>query len=198
MPDNHSPFRRTKPRWSPLAANRDEQRTLPGLKVRFKGPFRTSFFAFIVAAICLGVLYAWVTSTRDEAVENLAQAVERAAASGGVDALDLAASTTFAWDTLIVLPPYTDPQSLEQALGSALGPAAMAAAEDVAIGRRDDVTVLGFVRDGSLVEVIAFPRNRGDFAVADRPQAFPYDRALFYVEPMPGQADWLNVWPANP
>ena len=194
MSERPSPFRRNRPRWNPHAGDQAELRKLPGMKLRVSGPFKTTLIAFVVAVVCLGILYAWVNATRDEAVEGLAQAVERAAASGGVEVLNLASRTDFAWDRVFILPPYTDAGAVADRLGAPAGQAA----ERTRIGERDDITVLAFSRNGDLVEVIAFPRERGDFAVIDRPQAFDRSEATFYVEPMPGQPDWLNIWPANP
>ena len=194
MPESPSPFRRNRPRWNPNAPDAGERRTLPDMKLRVSGPFKTTLIAFVIAVVCLGAVYAWVFSNRDEAIEGLAQSIERAAASGGDDVLNLAARTEFAWDRVYILPPYTDAQAVADRLGAAAGEAA----EQTDIATRDDVTVLAFSRDGTLVQVIAFPRDRGDFSVVDRPRAFERADAIFYVEPMPGQADWLNVWPANP
>lgn len=194
MPETPSPFRRNRPRWKPDSTDQPELRELPGMKLRVGGPFRTTLIAFVVALICFGLLYAWVFTTQDEAVEGLAQAVDRAAASGGEEVLDLAVRTEFAWDRVFILPPYTDAEAAAVQLGEPAGQAA----EQTRIGERDDITVLAFSRSGELVEVIAFPRDRGDFSVVDRARVFDRADAIFYVEPMPGQPDWLNVWPANP
>lgn len=194
MPETPSPFRRNRPRWNPHSVDQTELRQLPGMKFRVSGPFRTTLIALAVAVICFGVLYAWVFATKDEAVEGLAQAIDRAAASGGEEVLNLAARTSFAWDRVFILPPYTDAGTAAGRLGAPAGEAA----EQTRIGERDDVTILAFSRNGTLVEVIAFPRDRGDFSVVDRARGFDRSDAIFYVEPMPGQPDWLNVWPASP
>ena len=194
MPEVPSPFRRNRPRWNPHSPDQPELRELPGMKLRVGGPFRTTLIAFVVALICFGLLYAWVFTTQDETVARLAQAVDRAAASGGEEALNLGVGTEFAWDRVFLLPPYTDAGAVAAQLGEPAGEAA----EQTRIGERDDITVLAFTRNGELVEVVAFPRDRGDFSVVDRARVFERPDAIFYVEPMPGQPDWLNVWPANP
>jgi hypothetical protein len=123
--------------------------------------------------------------------ERLAMAVQRAGETRRP--LALKEPTDFAWDKVYVFAPYTPPEAIRKDLGFA-----WAEAGRTGIDSRDDVTLLVFVKNQRVVRSLAFPRNRGDWAMIENHAGFTPAQAVFKVTAEDASPAWWVVSETKP
>lgn len=80
----------------------------------------------------------------------------------GQPILNLDSIAQFAWDSIIILTPYANPEDISQRFKIDLSKIGTSNIE-----HRDDINVLIFVDDGNPVTVVEYPRYPGDFSTND-------------------------------
>ena len=78
------------------------------------------------------------------------------------DSIDFEEFTSFDWESLIILMPYSLPDQVEETLRIDLS-----SIRHLGIEERDDINLIVFLQHNAPVKVIAFPRHKGDFADND-------------------------------
>ena len=152
----------------------------------------------LIAGLIAGAIIAVLASSgmirAAEATDTIAEEIERLEEAGG-GRFRLGEVTLFDWDRVHIFAPYTPQDSIEQSLGFASPAIGRTAIED-----RDDITLLVFMNKDEPVRIVAFPRDRGDFANAAAPSGLPQDKAVFRVEPDPQYPDWplIRLAPPSP
>jgi hypothetical protein len=122
------------------------------------------------AAAWFVVLTIACTSTRDQEVSRR---ISAAAEASDVSVVNVPELATFAWDRLIIFPPYTSSSQIEKELGFSWS-------ESDWIEKRDDVALLVFVDQGRVVRFVDHPRGRGDFSKCHRTGGFGRTEAVFH------------------
>lgn len=107
---------------------------------------------------------------------NLTGQLELITAERDTVDFDVADLTLFDWDEFLVIPPYSNIDTLEQAVEIDLEPI-----RDKGIETRDDVVVLGFVRNGKLINYYMQERAPFDFAEASTPNAISKPKAKYRI-----------------
>lgn len=112
---------------------------------------------------------------RFELSRRIDDLVFRATAPGADGVVDFGQLDLFAWDTMYVFRPYTPHGTVDAALGFSWD-----GIDAVGIERRDDINLLVFTSDRSVVAYLALPRSKLDFAHSDY-QAFAPRSARFHT-----------------
>ncbi len=89
--------------------------------------------------------------------------------------LKIESITHFDWDQLLLFPPYTPVSVIAKAIGTPITPAIA----DTGIDARDDINVMVFVKNKTVIKVCIIPRNVVDFNVAKDIQALDHHSAVF-------------------
>ena len=77
----------------------------------------------------------------------------------GKEILNFTELTQFKWDSLIILTPYSDPESLSDKFNVDFSPV-----EHAGIQHRDDINLIIFFDGGAPTKIVEYPRYPGDFA----------------------------------
>ncbi|RDV15410.1 hypothetical protein DXT99_10165 [Pontibacter diazotrophicus] len=79
--------------------------------------------------------------------------------SSGQETLDFNELTQFKWDSLIILTPYSNPESLADKFD-----VNFSSIEHAGIQSRDDINLIIFFDEGEPIRMVEYPRYPGDFA----------------------------------
>ena len=125
---------------------------------------------------------------RDRLAKTLVAFITQDWEREGEATLRLEALTPFGWDRVYIFPPYTTPEGVRKSLGFDW-PKASA----IGIDSRDDINLLVFVKDGRVVQYVAYPRVHGDFHQLGDPSGYSPEEAVFVVEEeeAPGQSRFV-------
>lgn len=83
--------------------------------------------------------------------------------------------TNFSWDSMFIITPYFSVEYLEKWTKVDL-----TIIKNAGIESRDEINVLAFVKNGSLVNYVELPRNNGDFsAITNKNRIVKRDSCLF-------------------
>lgn len=147
--------------------------------------------ALVLTAGCAGAVGCDREPTPGGLDERVAMAVQRAGETR--KPLKLSESADFAWDKVHVFAPYTPSEAIQKDLGFA-----WAEAGRTGIDSRDDITLLVFVKNKRVVRTLAFPRNRGDWAMIENHAGFTPAQAVFKVTAEEAQPAWWVVSETRP
>lgn len=92
------------------------------------------------------------------------------------------------WDRVCMLGPYSDNPAAKKTLGFPWDVEATSS-----IATNDDIAVLLFVKDNTVVELVEHPRRDGDFANLSR-QCFAREAATFHHQTNPKKG-WPGLFP---
>ncbi|CAN1209438.1 hypothetical protein TUMEXPCC7403_04390 [Tumidithrix helvetica PCC 7403] len=90
--------------------------------------------------------------------------------------LKLRSLTAFDWDKVYIFPPYTSVDEIQKSLGFP-----WKAAESSRIFEREDISLLVFVKRNQVVQYLAYPRSKGDFADIKALNGLTPDQAAFAI-----------------
>jgi hypothetical protein len=96
--------------------------------------------------------------------------------NGTVSAIDFANITTFPWDRLYVVGPYTSPSKIDNVLGTF-----WLDSRFTTIASNDRITLLIFMNHGHVVRYFEYPRYLGDFVGAVTEKGYGYQEARFIL-----------------
>jgi hypothetical protein len=147
--------------------------------------------ALVLTAGCAGAVGCAQDAAPGGLDERLAMAVQRAGETR--KPLKLSETTDFAWDKVHVFAPYTPPEAIQKDLGFA-----WAEAGRTGIDSRDGITLLVFVKNKRVVRSLAFPRNRGDWAMIENHAGFTPAQAVFKVTAEEASPAWWVVSETRP
>lgn len=102
------------------------------------------------------------------------------------DMIDFAKLTSFEWDTLYLIPPYSSIEDIKKQTGLSLN------SSQTKIEDSDGISLLLFTKNGELVEYIEFTRIYGDFAYAAK---LSHDKSKFKVWE---ENNWIKTEILNP
>jgi hypothetical protein len=102
--------------------------------------------------------------------------IEAEARKGNLSKVDLAAVSDVAWDELRILGPRTSDEVVGERTRL---PAPLV--WDIALADRNDVCLLVFVKAGTVVSYLEYPRNEVDFSPSARIEPYPRAKAVFTV-----------------
>lgn len=109
--------------------------------------------------------------------DEWAPALAEVIAAGPGTTIDLRKIVTSQWDSFFVFPPYTEAREVHGTLGFR-----WRGAERSGIASSDAINLLVFVADKRVVSHAAYPRGKGDFYRAARPQGYTPATARFVVQ----------------
>ena len=112
-----------------------------------------------------------------------------AVAKGPGTRLVLTEHTTFGWDKVCIVGPYTPDDKIDFLTGIQ---GAAAQAHD--IRESDGINVLMFISDGRVAASVAHPRNQGDFGPDVVSKCYTRAQAHFSVR-VPPAGSWGNIGP---
>jgi len=143
---------------------------------------RTTPWFFILAVCCVTL----GCRRGDPVSKSIGATVDR----GPGTRLALVDHTTFAWERVCVIAPYTTDAQIEAATGIV-----DARRQAQNIHERDDINLLLFLDDDHVVSSIAHPRNRGDFGPEVVGKCVSKQQAVFIVRTPPA-GSWGNIGPS--
>lgn len=104
---------------------------------------------------------------------NISQAVSRYE-EGETACVDLAKVTTFAWEKLYIFRPYRSSEEIDRILGTF-----WLESRFLTISSNDGVTLLVFMRNGSVVQYVELSRGAADLAFADNMYGYDPQKSCF-------------------
>jgi hypothetical protein len=148
---------------------------------------RTPFVAVGWNLLCCVYPYSHPGNENDQEFlqTNISQAVSRYE-EGETACVDLAKVTTFAWDKLYIFRPYRSSEEIDRILGTF-----WLDSRFLTISSNEAVTLLVFMRNGSVVQYVELSRGVADFAFADNSQGYDSQKSCF-VKNERGQAVFLE------
>jgi hypothetical protein len=140
---------------------------------------RTLFRALVVAAVSSGC----------GGERSVNKSIAASVAKGPGTRLVIAEHTTFAWDKVCILGPYTPDDSVDSLTGIQ-----GAAGQAHGIRETDAIDVLMFISEGRVAESVAHSRREGDFGSEVVGKCYSREQARFLVR-VPPAGNSGNIGP---
>jgi len=134
------------------------------------------------------VMFLLMQVSCDTPSTGVSEEITRQFQSSGRTFVNLAKVIPLAWDKVCILGPYSTSTHAQETLGFS-----WPVEQQSTISTSDHITLLIFVKDSTIVELVEHPRRDGDFANLSR-QCYAREQATFHHQTNPKRG-WPGLFP---